>query len=89
MCPVPREPELGSGPAFGADLALDPADPICATRVKEATRGRGLSYAFDFAGGRVEFSRSVSGALHLADAAEAVRRLDAKEGDPIRLVLVP
>ncbi|MEU8817257.1 zinc-binding dehydrogenase [Actinoplanes sp. NPDC048796] len=146
--PAARERAL----AFGADLALDPADPVFATRVKEATRGRGLSYAFDFAGvapvreqaaatmarggrlilvgltdqpltitqgthfsylkqqilghygsqpehvlelldlvagGRVEFSRSVSGALRLADAAEAVRRLDAKEGDPIRLVLVP
>jgi threonine dehydrogenase-like Zn-dependent dehydrogenase len=137
---------------FGADFALDPADPIFATRIKDATRGRGLAYAFDFAGvaslreqavqamardgrlilagltdqplsiadgthfsyqqqqvrghygsrpehvleildlvavGRLEFSRSVSGTFHLADAAEAVRSLDAKEGNPIRLVLIP
>ncbi|GAA0459196.1 alcohol dehydrogenase [Paractinoplanes deccanensis] len=146
--PAARERALD----FGADLALDPADPIFGTRIADATRGRGLAYAFDFAGvapvreqaakslaregqlilagltdqpltitdgthfsylkqqirghygsspehvvelldlvaaGRVEFSRSVSATLPLAEAAEAVRRLDAKEGNPIRLVLVP
>ncbi|GIF14257.1 zinc-binding dehydrogenase [Actinoplanes teichomyceticus] len=39
--------------------------------------------------GRVEFSRSVSGTWPLAEAAEAVRRLDAKEDSPIRLILIP
>ncbi|MEV6342909.1 zinc-binding dehydrogenase [Actinoplanes sp. NPDC051851] len=137
---------------FGADVALDPADPAFADAVGQATGGTGLSYAFDFAGvapvrvqaaktlakggrlvlvgltdqpltipdgtrfsyleqeirghygsgpehvlelltlvalGRVDFARSVSGTLPLSEAAEAVRRLDAKEGDPIRLVLIP
>ncbi|MCC8340686.1 zinc-binding dehydrogenase [Streptomyces sp. R1] len=40
-------------------------------------------------GGRLDFSGSVSGVLPLADAAEAVARLEKKEGDPIRLVLRP
>ncbi|GAA0272300.1 zinc-binding dehydrogenase [Streptomyces polychromogenes] len=35
---------------FGADLALDPADPSLADRVLAATGGRGLEAAFDFAG---------------------------------------
>ncbi|MBT0768741.1 zinc-binding dehydrogenase [Kineosporia sp. J2-2] len=39
--------------------------------------------------GRLELSRSVSEVLPLASAAEAVRRLDQKIGDPIRIVLVP
>ncbi|BCJ39795.1 alcohol dehydrogenase [Actinoplanes ianthinogenes] len=38
---------------------------------------------------RVEFSRSVSGTVPLAQAADAVRQLDEKEGNPIRLILVP
>lgn len=35
---------------FGADLALDPADPGFAAAVLKATEGRGLDAAFDFAG---------------------------------------
>jgi D-arabinose 1-dehydrogenase-like Zn-dependent alcohol dehydrogenase len=137
---------------FGADLALDPADPEFASLIGEATGGTGLAYAFDFAGvapvrvqasralarwgklilvgltdqpltipdgtrfsfleqqvrghygsgpesvldllklvalNRLEFSRSVSGIMPLTRAAEAVRQLDEKEGNPIRLILVP
>jgi threonine dehydrogenase-like Zn-dependent dehydrogenase len=40
-------------------------------------------------GGRLDFSGSVSGVLPLADVAEAVARLEKKEGDPIRLILRP
>ncbi|MET7814728.1 zinc-binding dehydrogenase [Streptomyces sp. NPDC005395] len=40
-------------------------------------------------GGRLDFSGSVSGVQPLAEAAEAVARLEKKEGDPIRLVLRP
>lgn len=40
-------------------------------------------------GGRLDFSGSVSGILPLAEVAEAVARLEKKEGDPIRLVLRP
>ncbi|MGY1427927.1 zinc-binding dehydrogenase [Streptomyces sp. MN12] len=40
-------------------------------------------------GGRLDFSGSVSGVLPLAEAAEAVARLEKKEGDPIRLILRP
>ncbi|MGW2034209.1 zinc-binding dehydrogenase [Streptomyces sp. NPDC001811] len=36
--------------AFGADLALDPAAPDFADRVRAATDGRGLDFAFDCAG---------------------------------------
>lgn len=36
--------------AFGADLALDPADPELPRRIGEATGGLGLAAAFDFAG---------------------------------------
>ncbi|GAA1358449.1 zinc-binding dehydrogenase [Saccharothrix algeriensis] len=36
--------------AFGADLALDPADAELPRQVREATGGRGLAVAFDFAG---------------------------------------
>lgn len=36
--------------AFGADLALDPADPELPQRVRQANGGRGLAVAFDFAG---------------------------------------
>ncbi|RZU46400.1 D-arabinose 1-dehydrogenase-like Zn-dependent alcohol dehydrogenase [Streptomyces sp. BK022] len=138
--------------AFGADLALDPADPGFAEAVLQATAGRGLDVAFDFAGvpavreqaatvlgrggimvlagltprpltisdgtqfswkrnqirghygsgpeyveqlirlasvGRLDLSPSISGHIPLADAAEAVHRLENKIGDPIRLVLIP
>ncbi|WP_380281750.1 zinc-binding dehydrogenase [Kitasatospora purpeofusca] len=40
-------------------------------------------------GGRLEFSRSVSGSFPLARAAEAVEALEQKKGNPIRLVLTP
>lgn len=39
--------------------------------------------------GRIEFSRSVSRVMPLAEAAEAVRMLSEKDGDPIRIVLKP
>ncbi|WP_247827788.1 zinc-binding dehydrogenase [Arthrobacter antioxidans] len=39
--------------------------------------------------GRLDFSRSISDTLPLRDAATAVERLERKEGNPIRLVLVP
>ncbi|GAA3633479.1 zinc-binding dehydrogenase [Streptomyces chitinivorans] len=38
---------------------------------------------------RLEFSRSVSGVLPLAEAGEAVDRLLRKEGNPVRLILRP
>lgn len=44
--PAARERAL----AFGADLALDAADDGLPQRVREATGGRGLAVAFDFAG---------------------------------------
>ncbi|MDA3625292.1 zinc-binding dehydrogenase, partial [Saccharopolyspora sp. WRP15-2] len=138
--------------AFGADLALDPADPGFAAAVLEATGGRGLDVAFDFAGvpavreqaatalcrggslvlagltpqpltvtdgtrfswnrnqirghygsspehveqlirlaaaGRLDLTPSITGHLPLAEAEEAVHRLENKIGDPIRLVLTP
>ncbi|MFC7817182.1 MULTISPECIES: zinc-binding dehydrogenase [unclassified Streptomyces] len=40
-------------------------------------------------GGRLDFSGSISGVLPLTEAAEAVARLEKKEGDPIRLILRP
>jgi D-arabinose 1-dehydrogenase-like Zn-dependent alcohol dehydrogenase len=138
--------------SFGADLALDPADPEFGQKVAVATANQGLAVAIDFAGvapvreqalaclglggrlvvvgisgkeltlgrdavfqytrrqvlghygyeerhvaelvrltelGRLDFSRSVTGTLPLADAAQAVARLESKEGNPIRLVLIP
>lgn len=39
--------------------------------------------------GRLDISRSVSDVLPLADAADAVARLERKEGNPIRLILKP
>ncbi len=39
--------------------------------------------------GRLDFSRSVSGVLPLAEAQEAVDRLLRKEGNPVRLILRP
>jgi D-arabinose 1-dehydrogenase-like Zn-dependent alcohol dehydrogenase len=137
---------------FGADLALDSADPELSLRVREVTGGAGLAAAFDFAGvpavreqaldvlaargrlvlvgltdkpltvangtrfsylqqqilghygsedaavqqlvdlaagGRLDFSRSISDVLPLDQAAEAVKRLETKQGDPIRLILRP
>ena len=137
---------------FGADLALDPADPDFTSRVLTATGGRGLDYAFDFAGvpavreqaagslgiagalvlvglvggpltladgigfsvrgqrllghygstpedvealvgltayHRLDFADSISGHIPLTEAADAVRMLATRTGDPIRLVLIP
>jgi threonine dehydrogenase-like Zn-dependent dehydrogenase len=39
--------------------------------------------------GRLDFAGSVSGVLPLTEAAEAVARLEKKEGNPIRLILRP
>lgn len=39
--------------------------------------------------GRLDLSRSISGHIPLADAEEAVQRLENKTGDPIRLILTP
>lgn len=39
--------------------------------------------------GRLEVGPSISGHVPLAEAADAVARLERKLGDPIRLVLVP
>jgi D-arabinose 1-dehydrogenase-like Zn-dependent alcohol dehydrogenase len=39
--------------------------------------------------GRLDLAPSISGRIPLADAAEAVRRLAEKDGDPIRLILQP
>ncbi|MFE9250619.1 zinc-binding dehydrogenase [Streptomyces sp. NPDC007088] len=139
--------------AFGADLALDSADPELRARIRTETAGVGLAVAFDFAGvpavreqavtclapagklvlvgltdkpltisggtafsyfqqqilghygssdahvdqlvqlvgrGRLEFSRSVSGVLPLAEAGQAVDRLLRRESPaPVRLVLKP
>ncbi|MER7010368.1 zinc-binding dehydrogenase [Saccharopolyspora sp. NPDC000359] len=137
---------------FGADLALDPADPDFTAAVRRATDGHGLDVAFDFAGvpavreqaatalcrggamvlvglapqpltiadgtrfswnknqvrghygsgpehveqlirlaatGRLDLSPSITDHLPLAEAEEAVHRLENKTGDPVRLVLVP
>ncbi|MGW1887212.1 zinc-binding dehydrogenase [Streptomyces sp. NPDC001970] len=138
--------------AFGADLALDPADPGFAEAVRQATSGLGVAAAFDFAGvpavreqaatvlarggvlilagltpkpltltdstrfsflrnevrghygsgpqhveelirlastGRLDLAASITAHIPLADAADAVTRLERKEGAPIRLVLIP
>jgi D-arabinose 1-dehydrogenase-like Zn-dependent alcohol dehydrogenase len=148
--PVPAARERAL--AFGADLALDPADPELPARVAAVTGGAGLAAAFDFAGvpavreqalevlaprgrlvlvgltdqpltvtagtrftflqqqilghyasdqaavpqllalaagGRLDFSRSISDVLPLERAADAVERLQHKQGDPIRLLLRP
>ncbi|MER7192022.1 zinc-binding dehydrogenase [Streptomyces flaveolus] len=136
--------------AFGADIALDPAAPDFVPTVHEATGGRGLDVAFDFAGvaaaraqattvlgpmgalvlagltsepitvddgigfcfqlnqirghygsgpehveelirlisaGRIDLAPSITARVPLAEAADAVSRLEHKAGDPIRLVL--
>jgi threonine dehydrogenase-like Zn-dependent dehydrogenase len=146
--PAARERAL----QFGADLALDSADPQFAAMMADATHGTGLDVAFDFAGfapvraqaldslgpggrlvlvgvsggpltiendayfqwprkqilghygyeerhigqlvrlielGRLDLARSVSDTLPLTAAAEAVERLESKQGSPIRLVLIP
>ncbi|MGW1894665.1 zinc-binding dehydrogenase [Streptomyces sp. NPDC002004] len=155
-CPIvavdPLEAARARALDFGADLALDPADPELRERIRGATSGNGLAAAFDFAGvpavreqavqclgakgrltlvgltdkpisladgnrfsylqqrllghygslpehvtqivdlvrgGRLEFSRSVSGTYPLRDVEQAVRALETKEGNPIRLVLHP
>ncbi|MFF5211048.1 zinc-binding dehydrogenase [Streptosporangium sp. NPDC000396] len=41
------------------------------------------------AGGRLDLAPSITDHIPLADAAEAIRRLEHKVGDPIRLILVP
>lgn len=46
--PVPAARERAL--EFGADVALDPADPDFAAKVAEATRGEGFDVALDFAG---------------------------------------
>jgi D-arabinose 1-dehydrogenase-like Zn-dependent alcohol dehydrogenase len=137
---------------FGADVALDPADPDFATKVLDATEGVGIAVGLDFAGvaqvrsqavkslapggrlvlvgisggpltigndtmfayrraqilghygsdhrhvaqlvgliglGRIDLSRSITGAYALADAARAVEALESKQENPIRLILVP
>ncbi|MFF5701317.1 zinc-binding dehydrogenase [Streptomyces sp. NPDC012794] len=137
---------------FGADFALDPLAPDFAEAVREATAGRGLDVAFDFAGvgaaraqaasvlgpfgslvlagltpepvtiadsigfcfnvnqvrghygsepehveqlvglasaGRIDLAPSITAHVPLAEAADAVARLENKTGDPIRLVLTP
>jgi D-arabinose 1-dehydrogenase-like Zn-dependent alcohol dehydrogenase len=137
---------------FGADVAIDPGAADFAEQVAAATGGRGLDFAFDFAGvaavreqaeavlalggalvlvgltsapltitngtllsvrnhkllghygsapqhveqlvalagyHRLDFSRSISGHIELAKAQDAVRQLNDKAGDPIRLILVP
>lgn len=146
--PAARERAL----SFGADLALDPADPDLRSAISTATGGAGLAAAFDFAGvaavreqavtclgpggrlvlvgltdkpititggigfsffqqqlrghygsqpehvaelvtlrrlHRLDLARSVSAVLPLSQAPEAVRTLESKQGNPIRLVLRP
>ncbi|GAB3925734.1 alcohol dehydrogenase [Microlunatus endophyticus] len=146
--PAARERALD----YGADLALDAADPDLPMAIRSATAGNGLAAAFDFAGieavrrqalpclgpagrlvlvglgpepmtianptlisflgqqirghygsgpddlgvlvglvthGRLDFAKSISDVLPLSQAAEAVNRLEHKEGNPVRLVLRP
>ncbi|MDG5804034.1 zinc-binding dehydrogenase [Streptomyces ossamyceticus] len=146
--PTARERAL----AFGADFALDPTADGFAEAVAEATAGRGVDVAFDFAGvpaaraqavaalgaggvlvlagltpepivvgdstgfcflgnqirghygsgfehveqligltsaGRIDLAPSITAHVPLADAADAVHRLEKKIGDPIRFVLTP
>jgi threonine dehydrogenase-like Zn-dependent dehydrogenase len=137
---------------FGADIALDSADPGFAEAMLQATGGRNLNYAFDFAGvpavreqassalgdhgalvlvglnaapltisegltfsamnkqvlghygsafehlyelvrlvgsGRLDLAPSITAHIPLAQATEAIDRLQHKTGNPIRLILVP
>jgi threonine dehydrogenase-like Zn-dependent dehydrogenase len=39
--------------------------------------------------GRLDLAPSITDHIPLADAAEAINRLENKVGDPIRLILVP
>ncbi|NBM15856.1 zinc-binding dehydrogenase, partial [Streptomyces sp. GC420] len=41
------------------------------------------------AAGRLDLAPSITDHIPLADAADAVHRLENKIGDPIRLILVP
>jgi threonine dehydrogenase-like Zn-dependent dehydrogenase len=138
--------------AFGADFALDPRADDFAEAVQEATGGRGIEVAFDFAGvgaarvqataalgpdgvlvlagltpeplvvedstgfcfrgnqvrghygsgpehveqligltaaGRIDLAPSITEHIPLAEAGDAVARLEKKIGDPIRFVLTP
>ena len=45
---------------YGADLAVDPTSPDCVDQIRTATNGRGLDFAFDFAG--VQAVREQAGA---------------------------
>jgi D-arabinose 1-dehydrogenase-like Zn-dependent alcohol dehydrogenase len=146
--PTARERAL----VFGADLALDPRADGFAEALAEATAGRGIDVAFDFAGvpaaraqaiaalgaggtlvlagltpesivvsdstgfsyrgnqirghygsgfehveqligltsaGRIDLAPSITAHIPLAEAADAVTRLEKKIGDPIRFVLTP
>ncbi|WP_217207134.1 zinc-binding dehydrogenase [Streptomyces sp. AC550_RSS872] len=146
--PTARERAL----VFGADLALDPMADGFAEALAEATAGRGIEVAFDFAGvpaaraqavaalgaggilvlagltpesivvsdstgfsfrgnqirghygsgfehveqligltsaGRIDLAPSITAHIPLAEAADAVTRLEKKIGDPIRFVLTP
>lgn len=137
---------------FGADFALDPTADDFAAALAEATGGRGIEVAFDFAGvgaaraqataalapggvlvlagltpepivvrdstefsylghqirghygsgpehveqlisltsaGRIDLAPSITAHVPLAEAADAVARLEKKIGDPIRFVLTP
>ncbi|MFG2396839.1 zinc-binding dehydrogenase [Streptomyces lydicus] len=150
MDPLPSARERAL--VFGADFALDPLAPDFAEAVREATAGRGLDVAFDFAGvgaaraqaasllgqfgslvlagltpepvtvadsigfcfninqvrghygsepehveqlvglastGRIDLAPSITAHVPLAEAADAVARLENKVGDPIRLILTP
>ncbi len=40
-------------------------------------------------GGRLDFSRSITDVLPLEEVATAVRRMETKEGAPVRLILRP
>ncbi len=146
--PTARERAL----AFGADFALGPTADDFTEAVREATGGRGIEVAFDFAGvpaaraqatsvlgpggvlvlagltpepvtiadstgfsfrgnqirghygsgaehveqligltsaGRIDLAPSITAHIPLAEAADAVSRLEKKIGDPIRFVLTP
>ncbi|MEU1406575.1 hypothetical protein ABZ471_30155 [Streptomyces sp. NPDC005728] len=39
--------------------------------------------------GRLDISRSVSAVLPLEEIAEGIRRLESKEGNPVRIVITP
>jgi len=93
-------PEPGAGEVRirvgAAGICLSDVHLIDGTLSKEQVRGH---YGYEPADlvtivdlvrwHRLDFTDSVSGVLALADAAEGVRRLSAKEGNPIRLVLKP